>query len=151
MFLLRHRLGRVLPFDFVSSPSGSVVSPARAGLVAFFLCCSFLCCLRGTAQSGIPGQGGTSPSAPRDQYAGTAACLPCHKEKTASFIQTAHYLTSQLPGKDSILGSFSNGQNILMIADPKTAGEDPGLYFKMEARNDGFYETSVSHWVAGAI
>jgi hypothetical protein len=61
-------------------------------------------------------------------------------------VHTAHHLTSQLANKDSILGSFHDGSNVLMIADPATAGDNPGLYFKMEARENGFYQTAVAGW-----
>jgi hypothetical protein len=33
-----------------------------------------------------------------------------------------------------------------MIADPATAGDDPGLYFKMEAKDNGFYQAAVAGW-----
>ncbi len=33
-----------------------------------------------------------------------------------------------------------------MIADPATAGDNPGLYFKMEAKANGFYQTAVAGW-----
>jgi hypothetical protein len=89
--------------------------------------------------------------AQRDKYAGDAACLSCHQEQGDPYQHTAHHLTSQLASKDSILGSFhdehgSTGSNVLMIADPATASENPGLYFKMEARNNGHYQTAVAGW-----
>jgi hypothetical protein len=33
-----------------------------------------------------------------------------------------------------------------MIADPATASDNPGLYFRMDAREDGFYQTAVAGW-----
>jgi hypothetical protein len=92
----------------------------------------------------------------RDKYAGDAACLSCHREQSDPYQHTSHHLTSQLGNKDSILGAFHDdkrqdgrgrdGSNVLMIADPATAGENPGLYFKMEARNSGYYQTAVAGW-----
>jgi hypothetical protein len=82
----------------------------------------------------------------RDKYAGDAACLSCHREQSDPYQHTAHHLTSQLANKDSILGSFSAGSNVLMIADPATASENPGLYFKMEAKNNGYYQTAIAGW-----
>jgi Cytochrome c554 and c-prime len=73
-----------------------------------------------------------------------SACLSCHER--AAYLHTAHFLTSQPPGKDSILGSFHEGANVLMIADPAKAADDPGLYFKMEAKPDGFFQTAFAGW-----
>ena len=84
--------------------------------------------------------------AQRDKYAGDAACLSCHREQSDPYQHTAHHLTSQPANKDSILGSFHDGSNVLMIADPATASDNPGLYFKMEARNNGYYQTAVAGW-----
>lgn len=70
-----------------------------------------------------------------DNAAGDAACLSCHKEH-ADFEQTAHHLTSRLPTRASILGSFSDGENVLRTANPL-------LYFRMDSTATGFYETAV--------
>src|ERR1700761_3936746 len=72
------------------------------------------------------------------------ACLSCHEQ--TSYLHTAHFLTSQAPIKDSILGSFREGSNVLMIRDPATAGDNPGLYFKMQDKSDGFFETGFAGW-----
>jgi hypothetical protein len=77
---------------------------------------------------------------------GDAQCLSCHKEQGEAYAHTAHRLTSQLANRESVLGSFQTGSNVLMIADPATAAADPGLYFKMEARPDGFFQTAVAGW-----
>jgi Cytochrome c554 and c-prime len=81
-----------------------------------------------------------------DKYAGDAACLSCHRDQGTSYVHTAHHLTSQPANKDSILGSFHDGSNVLMIADPATAGDNPGLYFKMEVKPNGLYQTAVAGW-----
>jgi Cytochrome c554 and c-prime len=90
--------------------------------------------------------GGSNQPQQGNKYAGDAACLSCHREASNSYLHTAHHLTSQPATKDSILGSFHDGSNVLMIADPKTAGDNPGLYFKMEARENGFFQTAVAGW-----
>lgn len=79
-------------------------------------------------------------------YAGDAACLQCHRDKVLTYKTTVHSLTSQIASKDSVLGSFQKGANILMIADPAKATENPGLYFRMDERDGGFYETAVAGW-----
>jgi hypothetical protein len=73
---------------------------------------------------------------PRENYVGDAACRSCHQDKVESFHRTAHYLTSRLPTKDSILGNFSQGANILKTSNPD-------LFFRMEAKGDGFFQTAV--------
>jgi hypothetical protein len=80
----------------------------------------------------------------RAQYVGDAACLPCHKEQSLSYRHTSHHLTSQPADKDSILGTFAEGSNILMISNPENASLDPRLYFQMEAKGGGFYQTAVA-------
>lgn len=81
-----------------------------------------------------------------DRYGGDTACLSCHQDQGLSYLHTSHYLTSQLSNKDSILGSFREGSNVLMIADPTVATDEPGLYFKMEAKEGSYYQTAVTGW-----
>jgi hypothetical protein len=73
----------------------------------------------------------------RSSYVGDEACRACHSEKAASYSTTAHLLTSQAPTKESILGSFAEGKNVLNTSNPH-------LYFRMDSKPDGFYQTSVS-------
>jgi len=87
-----------------------------------------------------------TPEGQHDKYAGDSACLSCHRDQGTSYVHTSHHLTSQPANKDSILGSFHEGSNVLMIADPATASDNPGLYFKMEAKANGFYQTAVAGW-----
>ena len=75
------------------------------------------------------------PASRRD-FVGDAACQECHQEIGTTYAHTAHHLTSQLPSRDSILGKFTPGENILKTGDPD-------LYFRMGARESGFYETAV--------
>ena len=67
-------------------------------------------------------------------YVGDDKCLSCH-EKQRTYLTTAHHLTSQPAKATSIAGSFATGKNIL-----RTQRE---LLYRMEARNDGFFQTGV--------
>src|SRR5580658_10334579 len=73
----------------------------------------------------------------RPNYVGDQACRVCHPDQAGSYVQTAHHRTSRPPSKESILGSFAEGRNILNTANA-------GLYFRMGSKADGFYETAVS-------
>ena len=76
------------------------------------------------------------PLPTRDNYIGDGACGSCHREKVETFHQTAHYLTSRLPDKDSILGKFTPDANA-----PKTS--NPQLSFRMDQKENGFFQTAV--------
>ena len=75
-------------------------------------------------------------SAAPNNYVGDGACAQCHQEKVDSFHQTAHYLTSRLPDKNSVLGKFGTDSNILTTSNP-------ALTFRMEEKTDGFFQTAV--------
>ncbi len=47
-----------------------------------------------------------------------------------------HFLTSQLPTRNSIFGSFEPGANLLKTSNPD-------LHFRMDVRENGFYQTAV--------
>jgi cytochrome c554/c'-like protein len=79
----------------------------------------------------------------RMQYVGDAACLPCHEQESRSYSHTSHHLTSRNATKESVLGSFASGSNVLTISTPETIG-DPRLYFSMEAAPDGLYQTAIA-------
>jgi len=70
-----------------------------------------------------------------DNAAGDSVCLSCHRDKS-SFETTAHRLTSRLPTRAAIAGSFSRGANILRTTNPD-------LHFRMDSTATGFYETAV--------
>lgn len=80
----------------------------------------------------------------RADYVGDAACASCHGQQSANYIHTSHSLTSRPVNKDSMLASFAEGRNILTIVDPANAAGQPGLYFKMEEKEDGYYQTAVT-------
>lgn len=69
-------------------------------------------------------------------YVGDEACRSCHAEKVEAFHHTAHYLTSRLPDQDSIFGKFTPGANVLKTSNPD-------LFFRMEAKEGGFFQTAV--------
>ncbi|WP_158749604.1 multiheme c-type cytochrome [Acidobacterium sp. S8] len=77
-------------------------------------------------------------------YAGDGSCLSCHREQSMSYVHTAHHLTSQLPSSTSILGSFSAGANELEIAEAAPVIGDPGVAYKMESRDGGYFVTAVT-------
>ncbi|HZL27848.1 MAG TPA: multiheme c-type cytochrome [Acidobacteriaceae bacterium] len=81
----------------------------------------------------------------RANYVGDGACDSCHKKQGLSYLHTSHHFTSQPPNKESVLGSFQQGSNVLAIVDPTTTA-GPFLYFKMEAKNGHYYETAVTGW-----
>ena len=70
------------------------------------------------AVSSHPAVSGNGKLNPRDNYVGDDACRGCHQDKVESFHRTAHSLTSALPDKDSILGSFSPDANVLKTSNP---------------------------------
>ena len=84
------------------------------------------------------------PPATRAGYSGDAACLDCHKQQALSYLHTSHRLTSRLAGKDSVLGSFTPGSNLLMIVDPAHTTSRPSLSFRMEQKNGSYYETAAT-------
>ena len=67
---------------------------------------------------------------------GDTKCLSCHREK-ASFEETAHRLTSRLPTRSDIDGSFASGRNVYQSANPT-------VHFRMDSTSSGFYETAVA-------
>ncbi len=101
-------------------------------------------------QTAAPGGSSAQKPEHRRGYTGDAACLDCHKEQALSYLHTSHHLTSQFADKNSLLGSFTPPSNTLMIVDPARTSAQPGLYFKMEAKNtegsNGYYETAVTGW-----
>jgi hypothetical protein len=58
--------------------------------------------------------------------------LSCHKEYT-DYLRTAHHFTSRAASKDSILGKF----------DDTLKTSEPELFYRLEARESGFFQTGV--------
>jgi hypothetical protein len=83
-------------------------------------------------------RGDTAPLIHADatsRFTGAQSCQPCHQEIYRTFVRTAHFKTSRRATDDSIKGSFAEGSNILRT-------HDANVYFKMEKRGDGFYQTA---------
>jgi Cytochrome c554 and c-prime len=116
------------------------------GIVMMLACIATLGSASGTAtappQTGAPHPEDANASlnekapATRSGYLGDAACQECHQAIGHAYARTGHHLTSQLPSKNSVLGKFTAGENILKTSDPD-------LHFRMDARESGFYETAV--------
>jgi len=66
---------------------------------------------------------------------GDSTCISCHRNK-ASYEGTAHRVTMRAPTRESILGSFKSGENVLHTSTPD-------MHFRMDAESTGFYETLV--------
>ena len=66
---------------------------------------------------------------------GDTTCLSCHTDK-ASYEGTAHRLTTRHPSRETILGSFEGGRNVLHTPNPN-------LRFRMDADSAGFLETAI--------
>lgn len=94
------------------------------------------------AASGKP----VASSDSRVGYVGDVACSECHSSLSETYAHTSHHLTSRAVTKDSVLGSFREGSNVLVIVDPKRTTAEPGLYFRMEQKDDGFYQSAVTRW-----
>ncbi|HEX3187357.1 MAG TPA: multiheme c-type cytochrome [Pyrinomonadaceae bacterium] len=71
----------------------------------------------------------------RPGYVGDEKCLSCHP-KQKEFPRTAHHLTSRRATRESIAGSFAPGKNVLKTPEPE-------LQYRMDARDDGFFQTGV--------
>ena len=69
-------------------------------------------------------------------YVGDAACRPCHEEQVDTYLRTAHHLTSQPANQNSILGKFTEGENILKTSNPE-------LFYRMETSQRGQFQTAV--------
>lgn len=86
-----------------------------------------------------------SPEAPHNaqaDYVGDNACRSCHQGQFDSYHHTSHYVTSTAPSRDSILGKFNAGDNILKTANPN-------LFFRMDEKHldgkgDSFFQTAVA-------
>ncbi len=64
------------------------------------------------------------------------SCQLCHRQIVETFLQTAHFHTSAEATPQSVKGRFSEGHNLLRTGVP-------GVYFRSEGRDGGFYETGV--------
>lgn len=80
-------------------------------------------------------------------YAGDSTCGSCHVGQSLSYSHTAHHETSNLMAAARTPGSFLDGSNTLKIADPAPAIGDPGVSYKMEQRDAGYFVTAITGFV----
>src|SRR6185437_11444220 len=73
------------------------------------------------------------------QYAGSEACISCHKNIYDSHIHTAHYLTSRPATDQYILGSFDFGKNIFAFSKDTMV--------KLEKRDHSYYPVASLYGV----
>ncbi len=66
-----------------------------------------------------------------EHYVGSETCMECHADIYSSHLKTAHYNTSAIANKETILGSFEPGSNVLDLEYVK---------FTMERKSDSFYQ-----------
>ncbi len=71
--------------------------------------------------------------------------------ESASYLYTAHHLTSQVPEKGSVLGSFEKGKNKLVIVPQGDAAGRPELRFEVASGAGGFTETAIAGEGADAV
>jgi hypothetical protein len=74
--------------------------------------------------------------APRSAYVGDQACAECHKDRFNTYEKTAHHLTSQLANKNTMLGTFAPGTNIMTTANPD-------LTFRMDQKGNEFFQSAI--------
>ncbi|HVG38293.1 MAG TPA: multiheme c-type cytochrome [Pyrinomonadaceae bacterium] len=111
-----------------------IFTAIRSKSAALSLCLIFTACFAVALASSSAPQEGSERVRPGD-YAADQKCLSCHREQK-TFQNTAHFLTSRPATKNSIAGVFHEGENILRTSNPE-------LYYRMEARKNGFYQTAV--------
>ncbi|MCR9292231.1 MAG: C cytochrome precursor [bacterium] len=74
-------------------------------------------------------------------YVGPDVCAECHRENYEGQMQTAHARTTTLPSRETVLGSFADGENVLQTASPNLRIEmieDQGkLFQRMVLMSDG--------------
>jgi Cytochrome c554 and c-prime len=112
--------------------------------IAFLLLltgCSYSACARPQQRLSDPVPRQTISTSPAEKpghagYAGDDVCNSCHQDKLQTFPLTAHHRTSQLPSADSIAGKFTPSDKTMKTVNP-------GLSFRMDAKDGGFYQTAV--------
>jgi hypothetical protein len=123
------------------------VKRALAIIIAMVLCLSQNTRAKGhsSAPSAVAAQSAPSSAMRRHaraDYVGDNACRSCHADKSDAYHQTAHYLTSAAPSRNSIFGKFTPGDSILKTANPN-------LVFRMDeqrvtGKEDVFFQTAVA-------
>jgi len=70
-------------------------------------------------------------------FAGSAACISCHRQLYDAYVQTAHYHTSGLAFKATVKGSFTPPGNIFQYHD--------SVQVVMEARDSGLFQAAYQN------
>ena len=93
----------------------------------------------------------TTPPGPAS-YAGSAACLPCHRALCDSHSLTAHYSTSSPATASTIKGSFRSGRNRIVYNEHmEVVLEKKGKQFLQTALfNGALYESEAFDIVIGS-
>lgn len=99
----------------------------------------------------VPQQASHAVRTERPGYAGDAACVSCHQKESESYFHTAHHFTSRLASRDSVLGSFKPGSNVLTIIAPNNPAGEPALKFEMTEKNGGYYESATTGWSGDTV
>ncbi|KAA2239506.1 hypothetical protein F0L74_25230 [Chitinophaga agrisoli] len=68
------------------------------------------------------------------QFAGSAACVSCHKSIYESYVATAHYHTSRPASQATVKGGFNAPGNIFQYSN--------GMQVHMEARDSGLFQAA---------
>ena len=74
-----------------------------------------------------------------EEFAGSAACVQCHKNVYDNNIHTAHYLTSRLATAQYVKGNFEKGKNTFVF--------NPFVSVVMEKRDSDFYQAEYVNGV----
>lgn len=77
-----------------------------------------------------------------EAFAGSAACVDCHKSIYDTYITTAHYNTSSPSSKANLKGSFTAPDNVFSFSDD--------IKVVMEARDSGLFQAGYMNGVLKA-
>lgn len=69
------------------------------------------------------------------RYVDERTCHRCHQDQAATYLHSAHALTSSVPSPASMKGDFSPGANLMRTSDA-------ALTFLLEAGVDGYFQTA---------
>lgn len=69
-------------------------------------------------------------------YAGSNACVKCHKNIYNNYLHTAHFTTTSLASENTVSGSFHNGANVFSFNND--------VKVIMEKRDSGLYQVAYS-------
>jgi hypothetical protein len=135
---------RTSAFDMKNAHAVAIRRAAGICLAALYLLNSLICSGQNASISQMEASGQASGDLRGANYVGDQVCASCHRDQSDPYLRTAHHLTSDLPAKNSILGTFEAPASTLKIQDPAPAIGDPGLTYKMERKEDRFFQTAIT-------